>query len=225
MRLFWWQKRILHKETLGCGLSFVVREHYECTGAFDRQKSVFTVGVWWWRLAEATANPEADRAQVWLVLRGIHRRALGQRPDFPMNGSVTTELEMQKAWRNEWIQTNLHLHKSASCMSEHRWWVKDWVSSKLEQTRSKRTTCEHFQVKTKNKKNTHFASDSIIVNLISACTSLDKGWASFCLKKQKAWAVGELSTDLHPLIKPKYNCSAVDKQINKKIGEKRKPLI
>jgi len=47
-----WKKRVLHKEMLGCGLSFVVREHYECTGAFDRQKSVFTVGVWWWRLAE-----------------------------------------------------------------------------------------------------------------------------------------------------------------------------
>lgn len=96
---------------------------------------------------ETTANPEAEKTRVWLVLRGIHCRAQGQRPNFPMNGSVTTELEMQNAWRNEWIQMNLHLHKSASCMSEHRWWVKDWVGPKLEQSRSKRTTREQFQVK------------------------------------------------------------------------------
>lgn len=50
--------------------------------------------------------------------------------------------------------------------------------------------------------------------------------SKFVFEKQKTWAVGELSTDLHTLIKSKDNWWAVDnKRMNEKSGEKCKALI
>lgn len=45
--------------------------------------------------------------------------------------------------------------------------------------------------------------------------------SKFVFEKQKTWAVGELSTDLHTLIKSKDNWLAVDnKRMNEEIRRK-----
>ncbi len=55
------------------------------------------------------------------------------------------------------------------------------------------------------------------MDLIIAHTVPDKGISKFVFEKQNTWAVEELNTDLHTLIKSKDNWLAVDKWMNEKI--------
>lgn len=158
-----WKKWVLHKEMLGCGLSFVVREHYECTGAFDRQKSVFTVGVWWWRLAERRLQTLRQRKREcdWFSMAFTAE---------PQGRGPTSQ------WMGQWLlNLRCRMHEGMNEYRQIYTFTPALNSSSLE---PKGQPVRNFKSNT-------FQSDSITMNLISACTGPDKGWARLCLKNER----------------------------------------
>lgn len=94
---------------------------------------------------ETAVNPEAKRTPVLLVLHGIHHGAPGQRPDFRLGQWL---LNLRRCRMHEWINrqiyTSINLHLACLSTDDESKILHGWVSSKLEQTRTRRTISEQM---------------------------------------------------------------------------------